>query len=143
MGDLRISGGEIATADGRVIGEHAGLHRYTIGQRRGIGVAASEPLYVLKIDVPRNQLVVGKRSELYGKSLTASGVNWVAIDNPDEPVRANVRIRYRANEAPAAIAPIETNRVRVEFDEPQPAISPGQAAVFYDGDVLVGGGWIE
>jgi tRNA-specific 2-thiouridylase len=143
MGDLRISGGEIATADGRVIGEHAGLHRYTIGQRRGIGVAAGEPLYVLKIDVPRNQLVVGKRSELYGKCLTASGVNWVAIDDPDEPVRANVRIRYRANEAPATIAPIETNRVRVEFDEPQPAISPGQAAVFYDGDVLVGGGWIE
>ena len=143
MGDLRISGGEIATADGRVIGEHAGLHRYTIGQRRGIGVAAGEPLYVLKIDVPRNQLVVGKRSELYGKSLTASGVNWVAIDDPDEPVRANVRIRYRANEAPATIAPIETNRVRVEFGEPQPAISPGQAAVFYDGDVLVGGGWIE
>jgi tRNA-specific 2-thiouridylase len=143
MGDLRISGGEIATADGRVIGEHAGLHRYTIGQRRGIGVAAGEPLYVLKIDVPRNQLVVGKRSELYGKSLTASRVNWVAIDDPDEPVRANVRIRYRANEAPATIAPIETNRVRVEFDEPQPAISPGQAAVFYDGDVLVGGGWIE
>src|SRR5262249_51836326 len=143
MGDWSIAGGEITTAEGTVVGEHAGLHRYTIGQRRGIGVAASEPLYVLKIDVPRNQLVVGKRNELYGKYLTANGVNWVVIDHPDEPVRANVRIRYRANQATATITPIDTSHVRVEFDEPQPAISPGQAAVFYDGDVLVGGGWIE
>src|SRR5215510_8990082 len=143
MGGSATSCGEISDPAGNVIGEHAGLHRYTIGQRRGIGVAASEPLYVLKIDVPRNQLVVGKRNELYGKCLTANGVNWVAIDHPDESVRANVRIRYRANEATATITPIDTSHVRVEFDEPQPAISPGQAAVFYDGDVLVGGGWIE
>ena len=125
-----------------VIGEHAGLHRFTIGQRRGIGIAAAEPLYVVKIDVPLNQLVVGSRSELYGESLTAAGVNWLAIAQPDGPVRANVRIRYRAIEAPATITPIGAGRVRVEFDEPQAAITPGQAGVFYDGDAVVGGGWI-
>jgi len=135
--------GAIKTADDRVIGEHAGLHRYTVGQRRGIGIAASEPLYVVRIDVPRNELVVGKRSELYGKSLVAAGVNWLSIAPPDEPVRAAVRIRYRAEEASATITPSGAGRVRVEFDEPQAAITPGQAAVFYDGDTLVGGGWIE
>ncbi|MFY9558304.1 MAG: tRNA 2-thiouridine(34) synthase MnmA [Blastocatellia bacterium] len=135
--------GEIATANGEVIGEHAGLHRFTIGQRRGIGIASSEPLYVVKIDVPRNKLVVGGRSELYRKSFIATGVNWVSIPQPEDPVRADVRIRYRAAEAPASIIPIQAGRVRVEFDEPQPAITPGQAAVFYDGDLVVGGGWIE
>ena len=93
--------------------------------------------------MPRNQLVVGSKSDLYGESLTAAGVNWLAIAQPDEPVRANVRIRYRAIDAPATIAPTGAGRVRVEFDEPQAAITPGQAAVFYDGDVVVGGGWIE
>jgi tRNA-specific 2-thiouridylase len=143
MGQLEFAGGEISTANGTVIGEHAGLHRYTIGQRRGIGIASSEPLYVVKIDVPRNQLVVGKRSELDGKSFVATGVNWIAIAKADAPVRANVRIRYRAAEASATITPIEASSVRVEFDEPQAAITPGQAAVFYEDDSVVGGGWIE
>ncbi|PYT02596.1 MAG: tRNA 2-thiouridine(34) synthase MnmA [Acidobacteria bacterium] len=143
MGEPAIAGGEITTEGGKVIGEHAGLHRYTVGQRRGIGIASSDPLYVVKIDVPRNQLVVGSRSELYGKSFTAKGVNWIAIAPPGEPLRASVRIRYRANDAAATITPTETGRVRVEFDEPQQAITPGQAAVFYDGDAVVGGGWIE
>ncbi len=135
--------GEIASTDGSIIGEHTGLHRYTVGQRKGIGIAAPDPLYVVKIDVPRNQLVVGKREDLYGKSLSAVGVNWISIAPPDAPVRANVRIRYRAVEAPATIIPTGAGRVRVEFDEPQSAITPGQATVFYDGDVVVGGGWIE
>ena len=143
MGRPEFAGGAISTVDGNVIGEHAGLHRFTIGQRRGIGIAASEPLYVVKIDVPRNQLVVGKRSELYGKSFTAAGVNWIAIAGCDGPARAGVRIRYRADEASATITAIESGRVKVEFDEPQPAITPGQAAVFYEGDVVLGGGWIE
>jgi tRNA-specific 2-thiouridylase len=143
MGEPGAASGEIKTADGKVIGEHAGLHRYTIGQRRGIGVASSEPLYVVKIDVPLNQLVVGGRRELYGNSFTASGVNWLAIAPPDGPVRASVRIRYRAVEAPATITPIGAAQVMVEFDEPQAAITPGQAAVFYNEDVVIGGGWIE
>jgi tRNA-specific 2-thiouridylase len=138
-----LSPGEITSTDGGVIGEHAGLHRYTIGQRRGIGVASRDPLYVVKIDVPRNRLVVGSRAELYGKSFVAAGVNWLSVAPGSGPVRGNVRIRYRSPEAPAAITPIETNQVRVEFDEPQPAITPGQAAVFYDGDAVMGGGWIK
>jgi len=142
MGEQAAAAGEIKNADGKVIGEHAGLHRFTIGQRRGIGIASSEPLYVVRIDVPRNQLVVGSKSELYGQSLTATGVNWLAIAQPDAPVQANVRIRYRAIEAPATITPVGAGRVRVEFDEAQAAITPGQAAVFYDGDAIVGGGWI-
>jgi tRNA-specific 2-thiouridylase len=144
MGAPRATaGGEIKTADGKVIGEHTGLHRFTVGQRRGIGIASSEPLYVVKIDVPLNQLVVGYRRELYQASLTANSVNWLAIASPDRPLRANVRIRYRALEAPATITPTASAQVRVEFDEPQAAITPGQAAVFYDEDVVVGGGFIE
>jgi tRNA-uridine 2-sulfurtransferase len=138
-----LNAGEVATTDGRVIGEHAGLHRYTVGQRRGIGISAPDPLYVVKIDVPRNRLVVGKREDLYGKSFVAAGVNWIAIAPPDSAVRANVRIRYRSAEEPATVMPVDSGRVRVEFDSPQPAITPGQAAVFYDGDSVVGGGWIE
>jgi tRNA-specific 2-thiouridylase len=143
MGEGPIAGGDITTADGNVVGSHAGLHRYTIGQRRGIGVSSSDALYVVKIDVPRNQLVVGKRDALYDKSFEANGVNWIAIARPDSPVRANVRIRYRAAEAPATITPLARNRVRIDFDEPQTAITPGQAAVFYDDDAVIGGGWIE
>jgi len=143
LGEPSIAGGDITTADGSVVGEHAGLHRYTIGQRRGIGVSSSEALYVVKIDVPRNQLVVGKRNDLYGKSFVATGANWIAIAKPDGPVRASVRIRYRAQEAPATITPIDAGRIQVDFDEPQAAITPGQAAVFYDDDTVIGGGWIE
>jgi tRNA-specific 2-thiouridylase len=138
-----LAPGEITSTDGSVMGEHAGLHRYTIGQRRGIGIASPDPLYVVKIDVPRNQLVVGKRTELYSKSFVATGVNWLSIAPPSGPVRSHARIRYRSPEAPATITPIETNQARVEFDEPQAAITPGQAAVFYDGDRVIGGGWIK
>jgi tRNA-specific 2-thiouridylase len=138
-----LASGEIATTEGEVIGRHAGLHRYTIGQRRGIGVAAADPLYVVKIDVPRSRLVVGKRDDLYGKAFVAIGVNWLSIAQPVAPVKAKVRIRYRALEASATIVPNGGSKVRVEFDEAQAAITPGQAAVFYDDDVVLGGGWIE
>jgi tRNA-specific 2-thiouridylase len=138
-----LASGEIATTEGEVIGRHAGLHRYTVGQRRGIGVAAADPLYVVKIDVPRSRLVVGKRDDLYGKAFVAMGVNWLSIAPPVVPVKAKVRIRYRALEASATIVPNGGSKVRVEFDEPQAAITPGQAAVFYDDDVVLGGGWIE
>ncbi|HWN97764.1 MAG TPA: aminomethyltransferase beta-barrel domain-containing protein, partial [Blastocatellia bacterium] len=114
-----------------------------VGQRRGIGVAAADPLYVVKIDVPRNRLIVGKRDDLYGKTLFAAGVNWLSIGRPERSVRAKVRIRYRAAEAEAVVVPMGASKVRVEFDEPQAAITPGQAAVFYDHDVVLGGGWIE
>ena len=138
-----LRAGEITSTDGEVIGEHAGLHRYTIGQRRRIGISSPDPLYVVKIDVPRNRLVVGKREDLYSRSLDAKAVNWLSVAPPTENVRARVRVRYRSEEAQATITPTGTNSARVEFDEPQPAITPGQATVFYDGDVVLGGGWIE
>jgi tRNA-uridine 2-sulfurtransferase len=135
--------GKITTTDGTIVGEHGGLHKFTIGQRKGIGIAAPDPLYVVKIDVPLHQLVVGRKDELLGKSFVANGVNWISIAPPDQPVRADVRIRYRAVEAPATITPLGGGEVRVDFDEGQPAITPGQAAVFYEGDAVVGGGWIK
>jgi tRNA-uridine 2-sulfurtransferase len=125
-----------------VIGTHTGIHRYTIGQRRGIGIASERPLYVLGIDAGKNQVTVGDQDQLLTSEFIAAGVNWIAYDNPVEPVQASVRIRYRHNEAAASIIPIGDNRIRVIFAEPQRAITAGQATVFYDGNEVVGGGWI-
>ena len=140
--DRLPSAGEIVDAGGAVVGHHAGIHRFTIGQRRGIGIAGPQPLYVINIDATKNQVVVGQQDDLLSREFIAAGVNWVAFDPPDVPVRVDVRIRYRHAPAVATIAPIENNRVRVVFDEPQRAITPGQATVFYRGDEVVGGGWI-
>ena len=137
--------GEIVDAAGGVIGQHAGIHRYTIGQRRGIGIAGSQPLYVVNIDAAKNQVVVGHQDELLSTQFTAAGVNWVAFGNPIGPVRAEVRVRYRHNPAKATITPLDGDRdgrVQVIFDEPQRAITPGQATVFYRDDEVLGGGWI-
>jgi len=134
--------GEIVDREGTVLGHHAGMHRYTIGQRRGIGIAAPEPLYVVNINAQRNQVVVGSQDELFGQKFIAAGVNWIAFDNPEEPVRAEVRVRYRHQPAAATITPLANNRVEVIFDEPQRAITPGQTTVFYRGDEVIGGGWI-
>jgi tRNA-specific 2-thiouridylase len=140
--DQKPGEGEIVDAAGAVVGHHAGIHRYTIGQRRGIGIAGAEPLYVININAPKNQVVVGRQDELLGREFTAAGVNWVAFDKPLASVNAEVRVRYRHTPAPATITPIENSQVRVNFDEPQRAITPGQATVFYRGDEVVGGGWI-
>jgi tRNA-specific 2-thiouridylase len=134
--------GQIVNSSGEVIGEHAGIHRYTVGQRRGIGIAQPRPLYVLNIDSKTNQVIVGNEGELLSDEFVAAGVNWIAIDNPTEPVSAAVRVRYRHTAAAATITPLPDNRVRVIFDEPQRAITPGQATVFYRDDEVVGGGWI-
>jgi tRNA-specific 2-thiouridylase len=134
--------GEIVDARGTVVGQHTGIHRYTIGQRRGIGIAGPQPLYVTNIDADRNRIVVGEQDDLLSKEFTAAGVNWVAFDELGESVRAEVCVRYRHQPAEATITPSENNRVRVKFDEPQRAITPGQATVFYRGDEVVGGGWI-
>jgi tRNA-specific 2-thiouridylase len=134
--------GEIVDSNGRVIGQHGGIQRYTIGQRRGIGIADERPLYVVSLDAEKNRVVVGSQEELLGSEFTAAGVNWIALANPNEPVRADVRVRYRHTAAPATITPILNGRVRVVFDEPQRAITPGQATVFYCGDEVIGGGWI-
>ena len=130
------------STSGEVVGEHAGIHHYTIGQRRGIGISSAQPLYVTGIDSTTNRIIVGNQEELLRAEFTAAGVNWIAVAEPEEPVRAEVRVRYRHTPAAATITPIENFRVLVTFDEPQRAITPGQATVFYHGDEVVGGGWI-
>jgi len=137
------AGGEIVNSKGEKIGEHTGIHRYTIGQRRGLGIAHEKPLYVVQIERARNQIIAGEKEELDCLEFTAKGVNWVAFDAPSEPVRAEVKVRYRHDPAPATLYALENNRVRVVFDAPQRAITPGQATIFYDGEEVVGGGWIE
>jgi tRNA-specific 2-thiouridylase len=134
--------GEIVDTAGRVIGEHGGIQRYTIGQRRGIGIADARPLYVISLDADHNRVVVGNDQELLSREFTAAGVNWVTIDDPVNEVTADVRVRYRHMAAPATLKPMANGRVHVVFDEPQRAITPGQATVFYRGEEVIGGGWI-
>ncbi len=134
--------GEIIDQSGRVLGQHEGVHHYTIGQRKGLGIAHSEPLYVVALDAVNNRVIVGDREATLAAECTAQQVNWVSIAEPTAPIRANVQIRYRAAAIPATIIPLENACVRVVFDDPQSSITPGQAAVWYDGDVLLGGGII-
>ena len=138
-----IPGGPIQDRDGHVLGRHDGVHRFTIGQRKGLGLSAGVPLYVVGIDAGNAAVTVGPREDLERTTLTASRVNWMSGDSPAAPIRALARIRYRHKEAPATIAPTGTDTVSVTFDEPQVAVTPGQAVVFYDGDVVLGGGWID
>lgn len=135
-------GGDIVTTAGAVVGSHTGIHRYTIGQRRGLGIAHEKPLYVVQIERAKNQIIVGESDELEQIEFTVKGVNWVALDEPSEPVRAEVKIRYRHDPAPATIHPLPDAHARIVFDTPQRAITPGQATIFYMGDEVVGGGWI-
>lgn len=135
--------GEIVDTSGRVLSHHDGIHRYTIGQRRGIGIARERPLYVISIDAAKNRVVVGEQEELLRDEFTATGVNWIAFDEPSAPIRAAVRVRYRHTPAPARITPQANGRAQIIFDEPQRAITPGQATVFYRGDEVIGGGWIS
>jgi tRNA-uridine 2-sulfurtransferase len=135
--------GELVTTDGRVVGEHAGVHRFTVGQRRGIGIAAREPLYVIATEPATRRVVVGANDELLCPKATVSAVNWISIALPAAPVRAEVKIRNKHVAAPATLLPLAADRVEVQFDEPQRAVTPGQGAVFYSGDLVLGGGWIE
>jgi len=136
------SGGEIVNISGEVVGSHSGIHRYTIGQRRGLGIAHEKPLYVIQIERAKNQIIVGEANELESTEFVTRGVNWVAFDTPFEPVRADVKVRYRHDPSPATIHALPDKRARIVFDEPQRAITPGQATIFYHGDEVVGGGWI-
>lgn len=139
----KVAQGDIVLTSGKVLAQHQGIHNYTIGQRRGLGIAWPEALYVIALDADANRVVVGTKDELPGHKFTASKINWVSGDAPTEAFRANTRIRYRHKESAAKIIPVAQDRVRVEFDEPQLAITPGQAVVFYDGDFVLGGGWID
>jgi tRNA-specific 2-thiouridylase len=132
----------MVTTDGTVIGEHGGIHNFTVGQRKGLGVATGSPLYVLQIKGDSKQVVVGDQENLYSRTLRARRVNLISVGDLVEPMRVTVKIRHRHEPAPATIQKAGDDEILVTFDEPQRAITPGQAAVFYDDNLVVGGGWI-
>ena len=140
---LPDTAGELVTTSGEVIGEHGGIHNFTVGQRKGLGIATGSPLYVLQIKGDSRQVVVGASEDLYSQTLRAHRVNLIAVDELHEPMRVAVKIRHRHEAAPALLEKTGADEVLVTFDHPQRAITPGQAAVFYDGDVVVAGGWIK
>jgi len=135
--------GLVQEAGGRVVGRHRGVHRFTVGQRKGLGVSAREPLYVTAIDAAAGRVIVGPRSALARSACLVSRVNWIAGAPPSGPLSALVQVRYRHVPAPAEITPLPAGRAGVRFTSPQSAVAPGQAAVFYDGNEVVGGGWID
>jgi tRNA-uridine 2-sulfurtransferase len=145
-GSLPDTAGELVTTSGEVIGEHGGIHNFTVGQRKGLGVATGSPLYVIQISGAQKQVIVGGEENLYSKTLRAKRVNLISVDDLREPMRVAVKIRHRHEPAAAVIEKIAGesggDEILATFDEPQRAITPGQAAVFYDGDIVVGGGWI-
>jgi tRNA-uridine 2-sulfurtransferase len=141
-GSLPDTAGELVTTSGEVIGEHSGIHNFTVGQRKGLGVATGSPLYVIQISGANKQVIVGGNEHLYSPTLRAKRVNLISVADLADPMRVAVKIRHRHEPAPAMIERSGADEILVTFDEPQRAITPGQAAVFYDGDVVVGGGWI-
>ena len=139
---LPDTSGDVVTTDGKVLGRHEGIHNFTVGQRKGLGVATGTPLYVIQINGEKGQVTVGGSDDLLSRSLVARNVNWISIDHLRGPIRVQAKIRHRHEAAPALLENAPNGEVRVTFDEPQRAITPGQAVVFYDGDLVVGGGWI-
>jgi len=135
--------GDIVDAGGKVLGRHDGILHYTIGQRRGLGIAYSEPLYVTGIDVKANKVIVGTKKDVLSSSLVADRLNWISIEKPEGPFKAKAKIRYNAKKADCTVTPAGKDEVRVDFDLPQEAPTPGQAVVFYDDDIVIGGGWIK
>ena len=136
------TGGVLVTAGGRELGEHTGIHNFTVGQRKGLGVSSPQPLYVLAIDPATHAVTVGSEKELYRDSFRAARMNWVSMAEPGETLRVEAKIRHRHEAAPATVRRVEANEVKVVFDTPQRAVTPGQAAVLYSGEEVVGGGWI-
>jgi tRNA-uridine 2-sulfurtransferase len=135
--------GDIVDMEGKVLGQHDGIHHYTIGQRKGLGIAAAEPLYVIALDAIGNKVIVGDRMKATQPECTINRVNWVSIAKPSSPIRAEVQIRYRSTPTPVTVIPLENSRAKIVFDEPQFSVTPGQAAVWYDGEKVLGGGIIE
>lgn len=140
---VKIAPGPILNKDGEILGQHKGAPFYTIGQRHGLGITHKEPLYVIKTDVSKNQIVVGSKNDVLKKEFIAGNLNWILFAEPKKEFRASVKIRYKHPKAPASISVLDQNEVRVIFDEPQEAPTPGQAAVFYDDELVIGGGWIK
>jgi len=139
---LPDTAGELVTTDGQVVGEHGGIHNFTVGQRKGLGVATGSPLYVIQIKGDARQVIVGDQEELYSRTLRVHRTNLISVGDLQEPMRATVKIRHRHEGAPALIEKSGDDEILVTFDQPQRAVTPGQAAVFYADDVVVGGGWI-
>jgi tRNA-specific 2-thiouridylase len=160
---LPDTSGELVTTDGKVLGHHEGIHNFTVGQRKGLGVATGSPLYVININGAEGKVTVGGNDDLLSRTLIAHKLNWIAVDGlhgelapvaqqpsavsglrvtANAPMRVTAKIRHRHEPAPAVLEPAPNGEVRVTFDQPQRAITPGQAVVFYDGDLVVGGGWI-
>jgi tRNA-uridine 2-sulfurtransferase len=139
---LPDTAGELVTSDGQVVGEHRGIHNFTVGQRKGLGLATGSPLYVIQIKGDARQVVVGRQEELYTRTLRVHRINLIAVEDLQEPMRVTAKIRHRHEGAPALIEKSGDDEILVCFDQPQRAVTPGQAAVFYDGDMVIGGGWI-
>ena len=140
---LQNGEGEIVDEDGEIIGRHNGVHNFTIGQRKGLGFATGKPLYVLSIDPQNNRIVAGEDNALRKNVCELEGINWVSIERTAAPFRAFVKIRHKHEPAPATVEPLDDSHARITFETPQRAITPGQAAVFYDGARVLAGGWIK
>jgi len=137
-----VAPGPIVDRQGNVLGQHEGIAFYTIGQRKGLGISAAKPLYVTAIEPERNAVVVGTKEQTYSSELVADNLNWIAASMPEQSIKVKARVRYRHPEAEAIVSPLDETSVYVKFAEPQMAITPGQAVVFYDGDTVIGGGTI-
>jgi tRNA-specific 2-thiouridylase len=135
--------GPILDGQGNELGRHRGILSYTVGQRKGMGVSAKEPLYVTGIDAERNAIIIGSKADVYEDELVASTLNWIEFDVLEQPIDVKAKIRYRHREGDALVTPISSGEVNVKFAQPQMAITPGQSVVFYRGSVVVGGGTIE
>ncbi len=140
---VEIKKGEIVDRDGKALGYHKGIPFYTIGQRRGLGIAHKEPLYVTAIDIDENRIIVGPKAYVLKKSLIADRLNWIAIRKIEKPLNVMAKIRYNHKKAKATVTRVSGDSVKVDFDQPQEAPTPGQAVVFYDKNIVVGGGWIR
>ncbi len=140
---VEIKGGEIVDETGKAIGRHRGIPFYTIGQRRGLGIAHKEPLYVTGIDTVNNRIIVGEKKEVMKNGLIAVNLNWIAIEQIVKPIKVMAKIRYNTKKAMAVVSKLGEDSVQVDFNQPQAAPTPGQAVVFYDKDIVVGGGWIR
>lgn len=141
--EYEIKPGYFIDTQGNILGMHKGIVHYTIGQRKGLGIALGRPMFVMEIDSVNNRIVLGEEDDVFSKSLVAEDLNFISIESLQGELRVKAKIRYSAKEAEAVIAPLSNGEVRVSFNEPQRAITPGQSVVFYDGDIVVGGGVIK
>ncbi|MBF0217191.1 MAG: tRNA 2-thiouridine(34) synthase MnmA [Candidatus Omnitrophica bacterium] len=143
VGAKAFTPGDVLDVSGKVVGRHEGIAGYTLGQRKGLGIAMGKPVYVLRIDTANNTVVIGGQEHAMKKKISVSGLNWLIDNVPENPTRYGVKIRYLSKKADSTVTPVSPDKVTVEFDAEQFAPTPGQAAVFYDGEIVAGGGWID